>query len=259
MQYADSETTQEFAPYLERVLVLDGERASVRVLQDLLRNLGAAQVFSENSARTALNAARDFDPQIIVTEFAGSGWDGLQFVRALRRSDFSCRKAPVIMVTGEATAQAILGARDAGVHEFLRKPYTIRDFLKRIEAVTLRTRGWTEAVGYVGPDRRRFNSAEYIGPRKRKGDDSSPEAARLEQALKILRSALGAMDLDLPQALRSMRAQADDLATLAGEMNDVRLASAAVELQYTLTSAVDDRAALEAAAKPLLARLPQAA
>nr|6SFT_A Chain A, Two-component receiver protein CleD [Caulobacter vibrioides NA1000] len=33
-------------------------------------------------------------------------------------------------------------------------------------------REWVEAVAYVGPDRRRFNSADYKGPRKRKADAS---------------------------------------------------------------------------------------
>lgn len=253
-------TPQGFAPHLKRVLLLDSDRASVRVLRDLLRDFGAGEIRSELNAKAALATAHDFNPQIVITEYAGPGWDGLQFVRSLRRSEFACRKAAVIMLTGEATAQAILGARDAGVHEFLRKPFTAKDLMKRFEAVTARNRSWTEAVGYVGPDRRRFNSAEYAGPRKRKADDTAPEAARLAQALKILRAAISALEQDPLQALRSMRAQADDLAALAGELNDVKLASAAVGLQHTLQSADGlDRGKLETAAQPLLSRLPKAA
>src|SRR5215217_8938999 len=66
---------------------------------------------------------------------------------------------------------------DAGVHEFLRKPFTSGDLLKRVENVALKPRTWIEAVGYVGPDRRRFNSGEYSGPTKRKSDRAATGAA----------------------------------------------------------------------------------
>ena len=82
------------------------------------------------------------------------------------------------MVTAEATAAAILAARHAaGVHEFLRKPYTIKDVMRRLDAAILRQREWIEAVSYIGPDRRRFNSGDYVGPRKR--EDRPSTDARL--------------------------------------------------------------------------------
>jgi two-component system, response regulator PdtaR len=259
--YADNRSDQKYARHLQRVLVLDSQPAATRLLIELLKDLGARAVRTESSPKAALAAARDEDPQIIFTEFAGAGWDGLQFVRTLRRSEFSCRQAPIIMVTTEATAQAILGARDAGVHEFLRKPYTIKDLVRRIDAVTVRTRDWIEAVGYVGPDRRRFNSGDYSGPLKRKSDaKATPNAARLEQALRILRSALAAIESDPKQALRAMQAQAVDITKAAVAVADAKLATAAAHLQRVLREAAAsgqlDRPALEAAAKPLLTYLP---
>ena len=80
------------------------------------------------------------------------------------------------------------------MHEFLRKPFTIKDLLRRLEAVTLRQRDWVEAVGYVGPDRRRFNSGDYSGALKRRSDaQATPDSERMAQALKILRSAIAAV------------------------------------------------------------------
>src|SRR5208283_5007257 len=123
-----------------------------------------------------------------------------------------CRRAPVIMFSAEATAAAIIGARDAGVHEFLRKPFTIKDLMRRLEAVAMRPRDWVEGIGYVGPDRRRFNSGDYSGPLKRRVDHAvTPDEARLVQALKILKAATAAIESDPRQALRSMLAQAEDL------------------------------------------------
>ena len=41
------------------------------------------------------------------------------------------------MVTADATASTIIGARDSGIHEFLRKPFTSADLLMRILAAAL--------------------------------------------------------------------------------------------------------------------------
>src|SRR5690606_2302087 len=98
------------------------------------------------------------------------------------------------------------GARDAGIHEFMVKPFTAGDLLRRVANVTLKPRDWIEAVNYVGPDRRRFNSGEYKGPQKRKADLAravDPVAARPDQAVRILRSALAQFDVDPTQALRA--------------------------------------------------------
>jgi CheY-like chemotaxis protein len=259
--YTDNRADQKYATHLQRVLVLDAQPAATRLLVELLKDLGARSVHTETNPKAALITAREHEPQIIFTEFAGANWDGLQFVRTVRRGDLACRQAPVIMVTSEATAQAILGARDAGVHEFLRKPYTIKDLIRRIDAVTVRSRDWIEAVGYVGPDRRRFNSGDYTGQMKRKSDTkATPDAARLEQALRILRSALAAIESDPKQALRAMQAQAVDITKAAVAVADAKLATSAAHLQRELREAEAcgrlDRARLEIAAAPLLAHLP---
>jgi DNA-binding response OmpR family regulator len=70
----------------------------------------------------------------------------MAFTRALRRSDLACREAPVVMVFTEVKAAQILGARDCGVHEFLRRPISLGDLERRLDAVSGRPRDWIEAV-----------------------------------------------------------------------------------------------------------------
>ena len=256
---ADDKLHQRLAPHLQRVLIVEPQPAAVKLLADLLRSIAATQIVSAATDQKALQMAAMFDPQIIFMEHSGAHMDGAKLARSIRRSEFSCRKAPIIMVTGEATAGAILGARDAGVHEFLRKPFTIKDLLRRLEAVALKPRDWVEAVQYVGPDRRRFNSGDYAGPRKRKSDvRETPDQARLIQALKIVRAAAGALDSDWPQARRALLAQAADIQKVAVSVNDMTLMAAAAALSRQLTDeAASDRAALGAAITGLLAFMPK--
>jgi CheY-like chemotaxis protein len=233
--YSESSNSKRFGRHLERVLVIDPQPSATRLLTELLKDLGARYVMVESTSGRAMQVCRSEDPQLVFTEFAGPGLDGLEFVRQMRKSELACRQAPVIMVTGEATAAAILGARDAGVHEFLRKPFTIKDLTRRVEAVTLKSRDWVEAVRYIGPDRRRFNSGDYKGPRKRKSDTAAlPDTARIEQAMRILKSAITAIESDPRQALRAMQAQAVDLTKAAVSVGDTTLATSAAGLQYCL-------------------------
>ncbi|MFI4935850.1 MAG: two-component system response regulator [Caulobacterales bacterium] len=254
MLNADDKTLERIAGQIQRVLIVDPQTAASKLLSDLLRDVCRCQIWVAPDAQRGLVIAQRIDPHIIFVEQC-EGLDGAAFTRSLRRSDFRCRKAPVIMVTVAATASAILGARDSGVHEFLRKPYTIRDLMRRLEAVSLRPRDWVEGVGYVGPDRRRFNSGDYEGALKRRVDHAeTPDAARIVQALKILKAAIAALESDPNQALRAMLAQCDELTTAAGAVKDIKLRTAAVALGQRLTGVRADsvrRADLE----PLMAEL----
>lgn len=247
--------------HLERVLILDPNPHSARVLADLLKELGAKTIYAETNPAKAFAICKSEDPQIIFTELSAGGVDGLAFTKALRRSEAVSRKAPVVMVTSEATAAAIIGARDAGVHEFLRKPFNMKDLVRRIEAVALKPREWVEAVQYIGPDRRRFNSAEYKGPRKRKADSASTSAAaRVEQAVRIVKAALPAIGTDPTQAMRALAAQATDLIKIGVSSGNTKLATQAAALQTALNEAQAagrlDAAKLEPVCEPLWAYLP---
>jgi len=258
----DRKLIQRMAPMLRKVLIVDPVASSARMLGDLMRNTAQAQIWSASTNARGLVTAEQVDPQLIFVELSGQEVDGIDFARQLRRSHLNCRQAPLIMVTATATAAAILAARDAGVHEFLRKPYTAKDLLRRLEAVTLRPRDWVEAVDYIGPDRRRFNSGDYTGPLKRRSDAlATPEAARIQQALKIIKSALLAVEKDPAQVLRAMQAQAVELIRAAEATNDVKLAAAATDFQTYLVTVADTGVMIPGdafrQAGPLIALLPK--
>ncbi|WP_293466949.1 response regulator [Phenylobacterium sp.] len=256
----DKRILEKMQPKLKRVLIADPQPASARMFSELMRDIAHSHVWIAGNTERALKIAETCDPQIIVVELGDDRVDGLGFTRKVRRSTWSCRKAPIITITGAATAGMILSARDAGVHEFLRKPYSMKDLLRRLEAVTLRDRDWVEGVGYIGPDRRRFNSGDYAGPLKRRTDGTeTPYQQKINQALKIIRAAVAAADTDPHQAMRAMLAQATTLQAVA---TDFKLTLAASEFYRHLTKAVNAGALLtredaERWARPMLGFLPK--
>lgn len=257
---ADAKTLNRIAPVIRRVAIIDPNPASARLLTDILKGFGAREVYVESEEDAALELIQDVEPGVIITERAGPKLNGETLARRIRRSHMSARMAPIIMVTSEATAAAIRGARDAGVHEFLKKPVTTGDLFRRVENVALKPRPWVEAVGYVGPDRRRFNSGEFTGVKKRRGEGGADASVdQRDQATRILVAAMSQFEQDPQQALRAIRQQAQTLKAVALKEADAKLAIAAAALEGGLAAGASTKAALAQPVGAILALTPQVA
>lgn len=202
---------QKMRRHLKHVMLLETNPAYARMLADMLRMLGAERVSHFKDDREALIKTEGEHYTLIVSSHQPPECLGVEFIKRLRRSDAPSRKAPVIMIASEATLSLLNEARDAGADEFMRKPFTWGDLLKRVEHVTLKSRPWIEAVGYVGPDRRRFNSGDYSGPRKRAADLGNETLQQIEQSVRILKASYEQYASDPAQARRAMYAQLEVL------------------------------------------------
>jgi len=257
----EQKLVRKMSPLLQRVMIVDSAINSARMLAEQMRGISLGHSDIAGNAATAHSLASQTDPQLIFVDLGADHADGIGLIRKIRRSYMGYRKAPIIAIISQPTADLIIAARDAGVHEFLRKPYNTRDLLRRLEAVTLRPREWIEAMQYVGPDRRRFNSGDYKGSLKRKSDLEVTDQARIDQALKIIKSSLLAIGADPAQALRSLRTQTEILKTSGPRVGDMVLTEAATVFHDFLVNAtehglLDPRDTLTKAG-PLLALLPK--
>lgn len=82
--------------------------------------------------------------------------DGTMFLRWVRRSEKSPdRFLPVIMISAAADLEVLYATRDAGVDEFLAKPFSANTVVNRIRAVVENPRPYVYCPTYFGPDRRR--------------------------------------------------------------------------------------------------------
>lgn len=226
---------------IERVLVVDTSVASARLLGELMKEMGARQPVYASHTERALNIAAEFEPQIVFTELSGPDLDGVDLTHRLRRSAFSARKAPVVVMTAQPREGAIKAARDAGAHEFLVKPFTAGHLFKRVENVTLKPRLWIEAKMYVGPDRRRFNSGEFAGSRKRRSDSAETQrlAGAFAAAEQNFRQQLDLYEVRPQHALKGMLEYAVELQATAFHHADPDLAAAISSLLGYLALSVE--------------------
>ena len=149
------------------VLVVDPSPHMASLVGQMLRHLKLKNITEATSSDEALQAlsARAFHVMVVNDELAPHG--GVALTRALRKmTDNPNRDAAVIMMSAKPDAAGIAAARDAGITEFLRKPFAAQHLESRLDSIVSAPRPFVEAEAYAGPDRRR-RRAGYTGSERR--------------------------------------------------------------------------------------------
>lgn len=150
-----------------RFLIVDDNAAMRGLIRAVLAAFGCDYVFEAADAKRALGILSVEQIDILITDWKMSPVDGLSLVRFLRDPEKSANPfIPIIMLTAYAEPSRVREARDAGVTEFLVKPFSAEQLFKRIQVIVNRPRPFVRTKVFFGPDRRRLKN-EYEGPERR--------------------------------------------------------------------------------------------
>ncbi len=125
------------------VLVVDDYGTMVRIIRNLLRQIGFADVDDASDGAAALNKMHGKRYGLVISDWnmePMSGFDLLQHVRA----DPNLNQTPFIMVTAESKTENVIAAKKAGVNNYIVKPFNAQTLKAKIEAV------FTEKAGKSG-------------------------------------------------------------------------------------------------------------
>jgi two-component system, chemotaxis family, chemotaxis protein CheY len=138
------------------VLIADSSAHMASLVAVMLRGLGRKDIREAYDASRAMLELRRRNFDVVIIDDALDGMDGVAFTRRLRAmTDCQNRLVPVIMMSALPDAKRIAEARDAGVTEFLRKPFAANHLQTRLASIEANPRGFIEAGEFKGPDRRR--------------------------------------------------------------------------------------------------------
>lgn len=152
-------------------LCIDGDTAMRDTLVKVLRAFNATHIVAVDGMKAALDTMKTKAPDIIFCEWELPDGKGTEFVRGLRRDRETVqRMTPVIFVTAHTQQWHVTTARDAGVTEYLAKPFSAQLIYSRICAVLERPRAFIDAAGFVGPDRRRKHDPYLVAKARRSAD-----------------------------------------------------------------------------------------
>ncbi|MCC5996965.1 MAG: response regulator [Oceanicaulis sp.] len=155
-----------------RIAVVDDNAAMRGIVRSVLSAFGVVAVYEAADAPSAMEVLRAERIDVLICDWKMKPVDGLSLVRTLRDPDKSpCPLIPIIMLTAYAEPSKVKEARDAGVTEFLVKPFAAEGLYKRLRTIVNRPRPFVRTKVFFGPDRRRLASG-YQGPERR--DDAAP-------------------------------------------------------------------------------------
>lgn len=127
---------------LKRILIVDDEPAIRDMVAFALRR-GEYDPVHAGDARQAQNAIAERVPDLILLDWMLPGTSGLELARRWRREALT-RDIPIIMLTARGEENDRVGGLEAGVDDYVVKPFSARELLARIRAVLRRNRAEDE-------------------------------------------------------------------------------------------------------------------
>jgi two-component system alkaline phosphatase synthesis response regulator PhoP len=122
----------------QRILVVDDDRAIVRVLRGYLEQSGF-QVLDAFDGEAALHVLRRERPDLVILDLMMPNRDGWEVTR-LVRSDKNLAATPIIMLTARVEDTDKIVGLELGADDYITKPFNAREVVARVKALLRRTK-----------------------------------------------------------------------------------------------------------------------
>ena len=119
------------------VLVVDDYSTMVRIIRNLLRQLGFTDIDDAADGAAALQKMSSKRYGLVISDWNMEPMTGYDLLR-LVRADPAIETTPFIMVTAESKTENVIAARKAGVNSYIVKPFNAQTLKAKIESVFTR-------------------------------------------------------------------------------------------------------------------------
>ena len=116
------------------ILVVDDYQTMVRIMRNLLKQIGYENVDDAANGEEALAKVRSKSYALIISDWNMEPMTGLELLQNVRADKMSAQ-TPFIMVTAESKTDNVLAARKAGVSSYIVKPFNAQRLKAKIDAV----------------------------------------------------------------------------------------------------------------------------
>ena len=116
------------------VLIVDDYKTMLRIIRNLLKQIGIYAVDEASDGEEALAKLRERPFGLIISDWNMAPMTGLQLLTEVR-ADNALRGTPFIMVTAESKTENVVAAKQAGVSNYIVKPFNAETLREKIEKV----------------------------------------------------------------------------------------------------------------------------
>ncbi|MBI3517516.1 MAG: response regulator [Proteobacteria bacterium] len=116
------------------VLIVDDYKTMLRIIRNLLKQLGFDNVDEASDGATALQRLREKDYGLVISDWNMEPMTGLQLLKEVR-SDTKLAQIPFVMVTAESKTENVIAAKEAGVTNYIVKPFNAETLKLKLTAV----------------------------------------------------------------------------------------------------------------------------
>ena len=118
----------------KRVLIVDDYRTMLRIIGNLLRQLGFENIEEATDGQMALDVLSNSPIDFILSDWNMEPMSGLDLLKQVRSNE-KTKHIPFIMITAESKAENVVAAKQAGVNNYIVKPFNAVTLKQKLVSV----------------------------------------------------------------------------------------------------------------------------
>ena len=116
------------------ILIVDDYKTMLRIIRNLLKQLGFNNVDEATDGSMALQKLRDKDYGLVISDWNMEPMSGYQLLTEVR-ADAKLKDMPFILITAESKTENVIAAKEAGVNNYIVKPFNAATLKSKLVAV----------------------------------------------------------------------------------------------------------------------------
>jgi two-component system chemotaxis response regulator CheY len=116
------------------ILIVDDYKTMLRIIRNLLKQLGFENVDDAADGSEALQKLREKKYGLVISDWNMEPMTGLQLLREVR-GDNKLAETPFIMITAESKTENVVAAKEAGVNNYIVKPFNAATLKSKLVSV----------------------------------------------------------------------------------------------------------------------------
>lgn len=116
------------------ILIVDDYKTMLRIIRNLLKQLGFHNVDEATDGAEALNKLRGKNYDLVISDWNMEPMTGYELLKEVR-SDDMLKSLPFIMVTAESKTDNVIAAKKAGVNNYIVKPFNAATLKSKLSSV----------------------------------------------------------------------------------------------------------------------------